>query len=193
MTLITQEFNQAKRAYKTKLSPQNYKRYSQEFKRFLMRKGVSSPDAEDIIQESIVKLLSTSRVLDEEQIKPYLARIVMNTMHDHKRLSAKRSWADLDVEVFSNTAYHAEDVYGRLKTEYVIDGMQNLASAKEHGAFREYYMAGKKVREISVSQQAPMGTISSQIKRSRDQIVGHLKASVASQTIDFVGSQPIYY
>src|SRR5690606_29349656 len=110
MTSIKQSFNQAKRIYEPFSDSKDYNRYSRDFKRFLSAKGITGEDAEDIIQDALLKLLGSRRELSPEQIQPYFARIVINTMHDHRKLAARQKHTDYETVKFHHTGDQAQQI-----------------------------------------------------------------------------------
>lgn len=96
-------------------------------------------DAEDIVQEVFVKLLSRKVIFkDEEHVKSWLIRVTINQCLDYKKSLAKRS--TVPIENMEIPFEHKE--------EGILEELQ-LLKEDERNILYLYYYEGYKIKEIA--------------------------------------------
>ena len=117
-------------------------------------------DAEDIVQEVFVKLL-TKRVIfkDEEHIKSWLIRVTINQCLDYKKTLAKRSVVPIE-----NMEIPFEQ-----KEEGILEELQ-LLKEDERNILYLYYYEGYKIKEIAKILKQKQNTINSKLTRARKKL-----------------------
>ena len=107
-------------------------------------------DAEDIVQEVFVKLL-TKRVIfkDEEHIKSWLIRVTINQCLDYKKSLTKKSTVPIE------------------NMEIPFD---QLLKEDERNVLYLYYYEGYKIKEIAKILKQKQNTINSKLTRARKKL-----------------------
>ena len=117
-------------------------------------------DAEDIVQEVFVKLLSRKVIFkDEEHVKSWLIRVTINQCLDYKKSLVKRSTVPIEnMEIpFEN------------KEEGILEELQ-LLKEDERNILYLYYYEGYKIKEIAKILKQKQNTINSKLTRARKKL-----------------------
>ena len=117
-------------------------------------------DAEDIVQEVFVKLL-TKRVIfkDEEHIKSWLIRVTINQCLDYKKSLTKKSTVPIE-----NMEIPFEQKEGEILEEL------QLLKEDERNILYLYYYEGYKIKEIAKILKQKQNTINSKLTRARKKL-----------------------
>lgn len=117
-------------------------------------------DAEDIVQEVFVKLLSRKVIFkDEEHVKSWLFRVTINQCLDYKKSLAKRS--TVPIENMEIPFEHKE--------EGILEELQ-LLKEDERNILYLYYYEGYKIKEIAKILKQKQNTINSKLTRARKKL-----------------------
>lgn len=117
-------------------------------------------DAEDIVQEVFVKLLSRKVIFkDEEHVKSWLIRVTINQCLDYKKSLAKRS--TVPIENMEIPFEHKE--------EGILEELQ-LLKEDERNILYLYYYEGYKIKEIAKILIQKQNTINSKLTRARKKL-----------------------
>lgn len=117
-------------------------------------------DAEDIVQEVFVKLL-TKRVIfkDKEHIKSWLIRVTINQCLDYKKSLTKKSTVPIE-----NMEIPFEQKEGEILEEL------QLLKEDERNVLYLYYYEGYKIKEIAKILKQKQNTINSKLTRARKKL-----------------------
>ena len=117
-------------------------------------------DAEDIVQEVFVKLL-TKRVIfkDEEHIKSWLIRVTINQCLDYKKSLTKKNTVPIE-----NMEIPFEQKEGEILKEL------QLLKEDERNVLYLYYYEGYKIKEIAKILKQKQNTINSKLTRARKKL-----------------------
>lgn len=117
-------------------------------------------DAEDIVQEVFVKLL-TKRVIFkyEEHIKSWLIRVTINQCLDYKKSLTKKSTVPIE-----NMEIPFEQKEGEILEEL------QLLKEDERNVLYLYYYEGYKIKEIAKILKQKQNTINSKLTRARKKL-----------------------
>lgn len=117
-------------------------------------------DAEDIVQEVFVKLL-TKRVIfkDEEHIKSWLIRVTINQCLDYKKSLTKKSTVPIE-----NMEIPFEQKEGKILEEL------QLLKEDERNVLYLYYYEGYKIKEIAKILKQKQNIINSKLTRARKKL-----------------------
>ena len=117
-------------------------------------------DAEDIVQEVFVKLLSRKVIFkDEEHVKSWLIRVTINQCLDYKKSLVKRSTVPIE-----NMEIPFEH-----KKEGILEELQ-LLKEDERNILYLYYYEGYKIKEIAKILKQKQNTINSKLTRARKKL-----------------------
>lgn len=117
-------------------------------------------DAEDIVQEVFVKLLSRKVIFkDEEHVKSWLIRVTINQCLDYKKSLVKRS--TVPIENMEISFEHKE--------EGILEELQ-LLKEDERNILYLYYYEGYKIKEIAKILKQKQNTINSKLTRARKKL-----------------------
>lgn len=117
-------------------------------------------DAEDIVQEVLVKLLTKKVIFkDEEHVKSWLIRVTINQCLDYKKTLAKRSVVPIE-----NMEIPFEQ-----KEEGILEELQ-LLKEDERNILYLYYYEGYKIKEIAKILKQKQNTINSKLTRARKKL-----------------------
>ena len=117
-------------------------------------------DAEDIVQEVFVKLLTKKVIFkDEEHVKSWLIRVTINQCLDYKKTLAKRSVVPIE-----NMEIPFEQ-----KEEGILEELQ-LLKEDERNILYLYYYEGYKIKEIAKILKQKQNTINSKLTRARKKL-----------------------
>ncbi len=179
------------KSMKKKLSPGEYRYVRAELAGYLRKKGLSSDESDDIIQDSIYKYLTSSAIIPADKTRNYLQKIATNTYRDYLRERSRflslpedpSSLPELDVRSDIIFKTHTE-----ILSQILQDEPEKSAGMK---AFKSFYLDGKKLHLIAKEHDVPLGTVTSWVKRNRDRSVRKFKERLEALDLDFVGNQPL--
>jgi RNA polymerase sigma-70 factor (ECF subfamily) len=132
----------------------------------------SSDLAEDLVQETYVKVLSRPRLLRREDDLAYLVKALRNIWYDHLRKERGRRAATAPggeaVEELSASTSHG-DPEASLETAAVLDALAELPDQYRE-ALAAVDVAGLSYAEASRALGVRKGTIMSRVYRGREQV-----------------------
>jgi len=123
-------------------------------------------DAEDVVQESLIRAIGSDAVFENEtHEKSYLMQIVKNQSLTRLRYNTRNSSVELNEEI---AADEKEDY------SYVRDAVLGLPE-HEREAIHLFYMEGYSVEEIAKITGRKSATVRSDLFRGREKLKGVLK------------------
>jgi len=129
----------------------------------------NSDDANDVVQETLVKAFRAIKDFDPERpIRPWLCRICSNCCVDAVR-SRRRDGEPLDAHEYMlvDPAADADDqVTSSIDHERVVEAVENLPAKYRKIIFMRHFQH-KDVMEIALELDKPEGTIKSWLFRAR--------------------------
>ena len=135
-------------------------KYADMIYRIAYQKVLNRYDAEDIVQDVFVKLLSSkSYFRDEEHIKAWLIRVTINLCINYNKSLAKQktvSVEQLDIPFTQQETGVLEELY--------------LLPEHERNILYLYYYEGYKIREIAKILRQKQNTINSKLTRARNKL-----------------------
>lgn len=135
-------------------------KYADMIYRIAYQKVLNRYDAEDIVQDVFVKLLSSkSYFRDEEHIKAWLIRVTINLCINYNKSLAKQktvSVEQLDIPFTQQETGVLEELY--------------LLPEDERNILYLYYYEGYKIREIAKILRQKQNTINSKLTRARNKL-----------------------
>lgn len=135
-------------------------KYADMIYRIAYQKVLNRYDAEDIVQDVFVKLLSSKSCFrDEEHIKAWLIRVTINLcINYNKSLARQKTVSDeqLDIPFTQQETGVLEELY--------------LLPEDERNILYLYYYEGYKIREIAKILRQKQNTINSKLTRARNKL-----------------------
>lgn len=135
-------------------------KYADMIYRIAYQKVLNRYDAEDIVQDVFVKLLSNkSYFRDEEHMKAWLIRVTINLCINYNKSLAKQktvSVEQLDIPFTQQETGILEELY--------------LLPEDERNILYLYYYEGYKIREIAKILRQKQNTINSKLTRARNKL-----------------------
>lgn len=135
-------------------------KYADMIYRIAYQKVLNRYDAEDIVQDVFVKLLSSkSYFRDEEHIKAWLIRVTINLCINYNKSLARQktvSVEQLDIPFTQQETGVLEELY--------------LLPEDERNILYLYYYEGYKIREIAKILRQKQNTINSKLTRARNKL-----------------------
>ncbi len=149
----------------------------------------SGSDAEDLVQDVLVKLYPKRRqLLAIEKLGPWLAKVLYRTFLDQQRrnkrsplhLVAKGQSNDIDILDFiaSPELGPAEGMEQNEKQQRLLAAINSLNQDQRHLCLL-YYVEGYSLAELEEILATPLGTLKSRIHRAR----GHLRNFLQQGTV----------
>ena len=135
-------------------------KYADMIYRIAYQKELNRYDAEDIVQDVFVKLLSNkSYFRDEEHMKAWLIRVTINLCINYNKSLARQktvSVEQLDIPFTQQETGVLEELY--------------LLPEDERNILYLYYYEGYKIREIAKILRQKQNTINSKLTRARNKL-----------------------
>ncbi|MBP5262288.1 MAG: RNA polymerase sigma factor [Clostridiales bacterium] len=142
-----------------------FDQYSDDLYRFAVSFVGTKHDAEDIVQDVFMKLLSLKLKLDKGSEKTYLMTMTANKCRDHLRSSAHRTNVDLESAEWELQYY---DGFTERNKE-VFDELMRLEDQFRVPIYLHYY-AGYSYREIAEILNLSESAVAMRISRGKDQM-----------------------
>jgi RNA polymerase sigma-70 factor (ECF subfamily) len=137
--------------------------YSNDIKRFIFSKVKNEAVADDILQDTFIKVHTKLHTLKEKtKLKPWLFSVARYTILDHFRSAPNKK--DLDFPNQEMDAYEVDS--GHTEKDCLRGILINLPKKYRDPIFL-FDIMGLKQKDISERLQLPLPTIKSQIQRGR--------------------------
>jgi RNA polymerase sigma-70 factor, ECF subfamily len=134
----------------------------------------SVPDAEDLVSETIVRVLSRPRRLHYENELAYLRRCLHNTWSDTLRTRRRRPITAQPIESMEHgDALAARRPHAAAEAREVLAAVAGLPE-HHRDAIMLVDIAGLTYREAAATLGVPRGTVMSRLSRARNTVVKHL-------------------
>ena len=136
-----------------------FRRYADMIYRVALHNLSNPADAEDILQEVCLVLLTKKIPEREEHLKRWLIRVTINKCRDLSRSYRRRRWESIDD-------------YGHLEAEKPPEIISELQSLPENyrNIIYLYYYEKYTVSEIAEILRMNVNTVKSGLRRARDQL-----------------------
>ncbi len=159
-----------------------YEQTSRSLFGYLWRVSGERDLAEDLLQESYCRLLSSEvGAMTQAETKSYLFRIATNLLHDHWRRQ-RRSWLAGILATTDADCEQSPDIHGSLRRNSDLEAQTGLRSAFERLKPRERqllylaYIEGSSHQEIADATGLRVGSIRLLLFRARKKLAGLLRA-----------------
>lgn len=141
--------------------------YASEIQRYLIKTGANPADAQDIVQDVLVKLIQADIVLNPDKLRPWLYRVALSRFYDLYRRE-KRYQALLTERfylIYGNGEQDEEDD----KTWRLEQALQALDDY-QLSLITLYYEDEKSVKDISAIYQISEAKVKTDLYRTRQKL-----------------------
>jgi len=135
-------------------------------KSFMMRKGASAEQAEDLVQETMIAVWSKSAlyVNDRGSVSTWIFTIARNLRIDRLRRERSNQYTDIDdYDAPSNDAGQ-DEVLGRLQEDSAVAKALAQIPAEQRELLILSYVEDLPQSEIATRLQIPLGTVKSRMR-----------------------------
>jgi RNA polymerase sigma-70 factor, ECF subfamily len=140
---------------------------------YLVRLLGNREDAEDVVQETFVKVYKHLSTIDSSKsVKSWIYTIATNTAYDFLRKRKRESTTELDDEFETNTqhpAYYSMSIEENIETKDVSAAIDRLDSLYR-GPILLYYKDGFSYEEIAKMLSIPINTLKTRLSRAKKQL-----------------------
>ena len=139
--------------------------YADDLYRFAISYVGSVHDAEDIVQDVFLKLLSKNLLFDRRFEKPYLLTITANLCKDLLKSKARKTSVDLESNEYQLAYFDGFSAEDRT----VFDELMKLPD-KYRAPIHLYYYEGYTYKEISKILKISESAVAMRIRRGKEQL-----------------------
>jgi RNA polymerase sigma-70 factor, ECF subfamily len=131
-------------------------------------------DAEDLVQETFARVLSSARAARKMNELPYLMRALRNTWIDQRRARAARPVATASSEAVDWVTDGSADPQAALDVRVAYEAMRDLPPPQRE-AIAAVDVLGLSYKEAARSLRIRPGTLMSRLSRARDRVADALE------------------
>jgi len=135
--------------------------------RFLRQLTGRKEDAEDLAQQTFIRILNTADRYDGRA--PFRSWLYRYAINEYKRFRRRRIWLPLSPDVIAEEDALASVLNARM----LLDALGRL-SFEHRAAFLLHYVEGLSLEEIAEAIHVPAGTVKSRLHHARNQLRTHL-------------------
>jgi RNA polymerase sigma-70 factor, ECF subfamily len=140
----------------------------------------SREDADDLVQDTLVRVLARNRVVDSDAAGAYLHQALRNTYVSSLRARDRRPrTAPLESEDFRLVAPSAGEPSAVVATREVIGAIAALPTA-QRDVVASVDVAGYGYKETAATLRIPLGTVMSRLHRGRARLAVYSPAAAAA-------------
>lgn len=140
---------------------------------YLVRLSGSKDDAEDLIQDTFVKVYKHIKTIDgSRNIKSWIYTIATNTAYDYLRKKKRESLVELDEEhetSIDTKSYYSVSVEENIESKDVSAAIDRLDTLYK-GPILLYYKDGFSYEEIADMLAIPINTLKTRLSRAKKQL-----------------------
>jgi RNA polymerase sigma-70 factor (ECF subfamily) len=136
----------------------------------------SRADAEDLVQETYVRVLGSPRAARHRQNLPYLMRALRNTWIDFQRARAARPVAAAGADGVDWLVDDTADPQAALDVQAAYDAMRELSPPLRE-AIAAVDVLGLSYKEAARALRIRQGTLMSRLSRARDRVADSLEGA----------------
>ncbi|HVT74881.1 MAG TPA: RNA polymerase sigma factor [Candidatus Paceibacterota bacterium] len=144
---------------------------------YLVRLVGSRDDAEDLIQDTFVKVFKNIKTVDpSKNIKSWIYTIATNTAYDFLRKKKRQPTVELDEEYETkpdNASYYSVSTEDSVETKDVAAAITRL-DLLYRGPIILYYKDGFSYEEIASMLSIPINTLKTRLSRAKKQLASLL-------------------
>jgi len=145
-----------------------WRRLSDRLRQFVQSRGVAAPDADDIVQETFLRIHRRASDLSQiERLDAWVFQITRNAMTDHFRRPQKRAFEMNEDPV--SPAEAADESVNVEVAECLVALIEQLPEDQRE-ALRQYEFDGLSQRDIADRQSVSLSAAKSRIQRARQNL-----------------------
>ncbi|QUG41180.1 sigma-70 family RNA polymerase sigma factor [Psychrobacillus sp. INOP01] len=129
--------------------------------------------AQDIVQEVYIRFYHKQIALFDEEMKPYLLRMVINQSKDYLKSWHYRKMKIVE-KMFSQSSNDTNHLIQKEEEDEISEAIFSLP-LKQRETITYYYFEGYTTREISYLLKVPESTIKSRLNKARERLREQLK------------------
>lgn len=135
-------------------------------KSFMMRKGASSEQAEDLVQETMIAVWSKAAlyVHDRGSVSTWIFTIARNLRIDRLRRERSSQYSDIDDYDAPSDDVGQDEVLGRLQEDSAVAKALAQIPAEQRELLILSYVEDLPQSEIATRLQIPLGTVKSRMR-----------------------------
>jgi RNA polymerase sigma-70 factor, ECF subfamily len=140
--------------------------YAPRVKSFMMRKGASSEQAEDLVQETMIAVWSKAQmyVSDRGSVTTWIFTIARNLRIDRLRREKTSLYSDIDDYDAESLDAQQDDALSRLQEDGHVAKALALIPAEQRELLILSYVEDLPQSEIAARLQIPLGTVKSRMR-----------------------------
>lgn len=140
--------------------------YASEIKRYLIKTGANPADAQDIVQDVLVKLIQADIVLAPDKLRPWLYRVALSRFYDLYRRE-KRYRVLLSEQIYLMAGHVAAVDSDR---NWQLEQALQTLTDYQLGLVTLYYEADRSVKNISEIYQISEAKVKTDLYRLRQKL-----------------------
>lgn len=154
-----------------------WRRFKDRLRAFALRRVGSAADADDIVQEVLVRLLEHRERIESDRLAPWIFTTARNAVIDRRR----RTRRDLPRSSEEGATLAATDEQDRGLEELTtcVGPLLAMLSADDRAVLERVELGGESQAELAQEAGAPASTIKSRVQRARQRLREHFERCCA--------------
>jgi RNA polymerase sigma-70 factor (ECF subfamily) len=147
--------------------------YASEIQRYLIKTGANPADAQDIVQDVLIKLIQADIVLAPDKLRPWLYRVALSRFYDLYR--REKRYQALLAERFYLIDGNCEQDNDEDR-KWLLAGALQALDDYQLSLITLYYEDDKSVKEISAIYQISEAKVKTDLYRTRQKLKQEMEA-----------------
>ncbi|GAB2022180.1 RNA polymerase sigma factor [Pseudolactococcus yaeyamensis] len=143
--------------------------YASEIQRYLIKTGANPADAQDIVQDVLVKLIQADIVLAPDALRPWFYRVALSRFYDLYRRE-KRYQALLSEHFYLIYGNGEQDIDRNEDKKWQLDEALQALDDYQLSLINIYYEDDKSVKEIAKIYQISEAKVKTDLYRTRQKL-----------------------
>ena len=143
------------------------------------RCGASTDIADDIVQETFVRLYTRGKEIQQQQaIKTWLITTARRLTVDHQRANKHRCDEDVTELMSDLTESDMENQLRELEISMLTSLIKQVCHDTGDDTLKHFYIDGRSAKEIASSNGEPIGTVTNRLSRLRKRFNSYFKQHI---------------
>lgn len=154
-----------------------WSRFKDRLRAFVLRRVGSTADAEDVVQDVLVRLLEHRERIESDRLAPWIFTTARNAVIDRRR----RTRRDLprSSEEDATLAATGEQDRGLEELTTCVGPLLAMLSTEDRAVLERVELGGESQAELAEAAGAPASTIKSRVQRARQRLREHFERCCA--------------